>query len=117
MSEKIHKQNPELVSSQKNKVVTFKLTQLIWLLLGILEALLALRVFLKLIGANPGNPFAAFLYKMTDIFILSFSGLTSTPAVGNMVFEISTIIAMLVYGLIGWVAERLVWILFYKPKL
>jgi HJR/Mrr/RecB family endonuclease len=33
-----------------------------------------------------------------------------------MVFEISTIIAMAVYGLIGWVAERLVWILFYKPK-
>lgn len=116
MSEEIQKQNPDLVSSQKNKVVTFKLTQLIWLLMGILEALLGLRVFLKLIGANPGNPFASFLYKLTDIFVLPFSGLTTTPAAGNMVFEISTIIAMIVYGLVGWAAERIVWILFYKPK-
>ncbi len=116
MSEEIQKQNPDLVSSQKNKAVTFKLTQLIWLLLGVLEALLALRVLLKLIGANPGNPFAAFLYNLTDIFVLPFSGLTTTPAVGNMVFEISTIIAMIVYGLVGWAAERIVWILFYKPK-
>lgn len=116
MSEETQKQPTELASTQENKVFTFKLTQLIWLFLGILEALLGLRVFLKLIGANPGNPFAAFLYQITDIFVLPFSGLTSTPAVGNMVFEISTIIAMLVYGLIGWAAERLVWILFYKPK-
>jgi len=116
MNEETQKQQAELVSSQENKVFTFKLTQLIWLLLGILEASLGLRVFLKLIGANPGNPFADFLYKLTEIFVLPFSGLTSTPAVGNMVFEVSTIIAMIVYGLIGWAAESLVWILFYKPK-
>lgn len=110
-------QQTSLISeSQGNKVFTFKATEFIWLVLGILEALLGLRVFLKLIGANPGNPFAAFLYKITDLFVFPFSGLTSTPAVGNMVFEVSTIIAMMVYGLIGWAAERLIWLLFYKPS-
>jgi len=108
-------QSSSISETQNNKVFTFKATQFIWLILGILEALLGLRVFLKMIGANPGNPFATFLYKITDLFVLPFSGLTATPAIGNMVFEVSTIIAMIVYGLIGWAAERLVWLLFYKP--
>lgn len=116
MSEKLQEQKSPIAESQKNKVFTFKATEFIWLLVGILEALLGLRVFLKLIGANPGNAFASFLYQITEIFVAPFSGLTTTPAVGNMVLEISTIIAMAVYGLIGWAAERLVWILFYKPK-
>ena len=40
---------------REQRIFTFKATQLIWLLLGILEALIALRIGLKLIGANPGK--------------------------------------------------------------
>ena len=116
MSENVQNSVVETTDVQQRRVFTFKATQLIWLLLGILEALLGLRIFLKLIGANPANPFAAFLYKLTELFVAPFAGLTSTPAVGNMVLEISTFIAMLVYGLIGWAAERLVWLIFYKPR-
>ena len=45
-------QEPE----REQRIFTFKITQLIWLFLGILEALIALRIGLKLIGANPGEP-------------------------------------------------------------
>lgn len=117
MSQNVQNTGVDTTDVQQSRVITFKATQLIWLLLGILEALLGLRIFLKLIGANPVNPFAAFLYKLTELFVFPFAGLTSTPAVGNMVLEISTLIAMLVYGLIGWVAERLVWLIFYKQRL
>jgi uncharacterized protein YggT (Ycf19 family) len=116
MSDNLQNSVIEKNDVQQRRVFTVKATQLIWLLLGILEALLGLRIFLKLIGANPANPFAAFLYKLTELFVAPFAGLTSTPAVGNMVLEISTFIAMLVYGLIGWAAERLVWLIFYKPR-
>jgi hypothetical protein len=34
------------------RIATFKATQVIWLLLGLLEAVLALRVVFKLIGVN-----------------------------------------------------------------
>jgi len=101
---------------RERRIFTFKATQLIWLLLGVLEALLALRILLKLMAANPGNAFAAFLYSITDIFLLPFVGLTATPAAGGMVLELSTFIAMLVYGLAGWGAERLVWVIFYRPR-
>lgn len=101
---------------RERRIFTFKATQLIWLLLGVLEALLALRILLKLMAANPGNAFAAFLYSTTDIFLLPFVGLTATPAAGGMVLELSTFIAMLVYGLVGWGVERLVWVIFYRPR-
>jgi hypothetical protein len=33
-----------------------------------------------------------------------------------MVLEISSLIAMLVYALVGWGFERLVWVIFYRPR-
>ena len=101
---------------RERRIFTFKATQLIWLFLGVLEALLALRILLKLMAANPSNAFAAFLYSITDIFLSPFVGLIGTPAVGEMVLELTSFIAMLVYGLVGWGAERLMWVIFYRPR-
>jgi len=33
-----------------------------------------------------------------------------------MVLEISTLLAMIVYLLIGWALERIVYVLFYRPR-
>ena len=101
---------------RERRIFTFKATQLVWWLLGILEAFLALRFVLKLIAANPANPFAVFIYGFTNLFLFPFVGLTATPAAGGMVLEISTLIAMLVYGLVGWAVERLIWVVFYRPR-
>jgi hypothetical protein len=101
---------------REQRIFTFKATQLIWLGLGLLEGLIALRIFLKLIGANAANSFAGLLYSFTDLFLLPFVGLTGTPAAGGMVLEISSVIAMIVYALLAWVLERLVWVLFYRPR-
>ena len=103
-------------SGRDQRLFTFKATQLIWLGLGLLEGLLALRIFLKLIGANAANPFAGLLYGLTDVFLVPFVGLTGTPAAGGMVLEISSLIAMIVYALVAWVIERLVWVIFYRPR-
>src|SRR3990172_7438274 len=101
---------------RERRIFTFKATQLVWLFLGILEALLALRFVLKLIGANEASPIATFIYGFTNLFLLPFSGLTVTPSAGGFVLEIPTLIAMLVYGLIAWAIERLIWVIFYRPR-
>jgi len=76
----------EVTSAQREpereqRIFTFKATELIWLLFGILEALIAMRIGLKLIGANPGSP-----------------------------------IVDLIYGLVAWALERIVWLVFYRPR-
>lgn len=92
-----------------------RITQLIWLFLGILEAVIGLRVLLKLIAANPENPLARLVYGFSDLFLWPFKGLTIEPSAQGMVLEIPAIIAMFVYALIGWALVRLVWLLFYQP--
>jgi hypothetical protein len=71
---------------------------------------------LKLIAANPASPIAVFIYGFTSLFLAPFAGLTGTPAAGGMVLEIPTVIAMVVYGLIGWAIERIIWVIFYRPR-
>jgi uncharacterized protein YggT (Ycf19 family) len=98
------------------RILTFKATQVVWLLFGMLETLIALRILLKLIGANPGSPIAALIYAFTDLFLFPFAGLTPTPAAGGMVLEISSLFAMLIYALVAWAIERIIWVIFYRPR-
>lgn len=101
--------------NQAQRIQVYRFTQLIWLLFGILEALLGLRIILKLIAANPGNPFASLIYNITELFVWPFQGLTATPEAGGMVLEIHSVIAMLVYAILGWALVKLSWILLYNP--
>jgi hypothetical protein len=105
-------QEPE----REQRIFTFKATQLIWLFLGILEALIVLRIGLKLIGANPASPIVALIYGVTYLFLFPFEGMVATPSAGSMVLELSSLFAMLIYALIAWAVERTVWLLFYRPR-
>jgi hypothetical protein len=100
----------------KSRTTTFKVTQVIWLLLGILETALALRFLFKLIGVNPANAFASILYGFTDVFVAPFASLTGAPAAAGMVFEFTTLIAMLVYALVFYALERIVYVIFYRER-
>ena len=111
----------EVTSSQREpereqRIFTFKATQLIWLLFGVLEVLIALRIALMLIGANPSSPIVALIYGFTYLFLFPFNGLVASPTAGNMVLELSSMFAMLIYGLIAWALERTVWLIFYRPR-
>ena len=92
----------------------YKVTQFVWLLFGGLEALLGIRVILMLIGANPATPFTALVYQLSALFLWPFQNIVANPAFGNSVLEITSVIAMIVYPLIGWAIVRLIWVLFYR---
>ena len=105
-----------MVTDNGQRVFTWKLTQLIWLAFGLLEALIGLRVVLRLIAANPGNPFARLVYDASYIFVWPFLGLTRTPSANGAVLEISSLIGMFVYALVAWALVQLVWIVFDRPR-
>lgn len=111
----------EVTSAQREpereqRIFTFKATEFIWLLFGILEALIAIRIGLKLIGANPGSPIVALIYSFTHLFLFPFTGMVSSPTAGNMELELSSMFAMLIYALVAWALERIVWLVFYRPR-
>ena len=92
-----------------------RVSQLIWLFFGIVEGLIGLRVLLKVIGANPDNDFASLIYNAAALFLAPFFGLIGSPAAGNMVLEVPSLIAMLVYALLGWVIVRVISQFFFPP--
>ncbi len=92
----------------------YRISAFIWLMFGILISFIGLRVILKLIGANPGNLFAQFVYSFTDVFLWPFWGLTGNPSANGMVLEIPSIIAMVVYAIFAWAIAKLTWLLLYR---
>lgn len=87
-----------------------KVQQVIYLLFGILEALLAIRFVLRLLGANPASGFATFVYGITEPFMRPFVNLFGQPAVGGSVLEWNALVAIVVYALIAWVLAKIAWI-------
>lgn len=89
--------------------------ELTYLVFGIIEGLLVIRLVLKLLGANPQAGFSNFIYGLTDVFMAPFRNLL--PTVGSSsgaVLETPVIIAIIVYALIGWVLARLIVIVFFR---
>ena len=80
----------------------FRASHLISLFFGCVEVLIGIRVVLHLMGSNPANPFASFVYGVSSFFLAPFFGLVGSPAAGRYVLEIPSLIAIAVYALIAW---------------
>ncbi len=76
-------------------------TQIVWYVVGILEALMAFRFVLKLLAANPGAGFTSFIYGITYPFVVPFLSVFKISRVEGSVFEWTTLLAMFVYWLIA----------------
>jgi uncharacterized protein YggT (Ycf19 family) len=84
---------------------------IVWFVLGIVEALLIIRVVLKALGANPAAGFSQLIYSVTAPLVLPFQGIFPTPATSRSVLELSALVAIVVYALIAWGIVRLIAIL------
>jgi len=83
--------------------------RIIWYIAGLLLILLAFRFVLALLGANPANSFANFIYTVSHPFVAPFFGLFGyNLRYGVSRFEIYTLVAMAVYEFIAWGLARLV---------
>lgn len=77
------------------------------LVFGIIMALLALRFVLRLLGANPLNGFASFVYNLSQPLVAPFFGLFNYQAeLSTARFEMATLIALIVYGVIAAILSR-----------
>ncbi len=76
-------------------------TQIVWYILGLIEALLAFRFVLKLLGANPRAGFSSFIYGITYPFAAPFLSVFRVTAVSHNVMEWTTLLAMVVYWLVA----------------
>ncbi|HVI60679.1 MAG TPA: hypothetical protein VM535_00825 [Candidatus Saccharimonadales bacterium] len=82
--------------------------RIIWYIAGILLVLLAFRFVLALLGANPNNSFADFIYTTSHPFVAPFFSLFGYDLqYGVSRFEIYTLVAMAVYAVVAYGLARL----------
>jgi uncharacterized protein YggT (Ycf19 family) len=83
--------------------------RIIWFIADVILILLAFRFVLALLGANPSNAFANFIYNVSHPFVAPFFSLFSyKQQFGVSRFETYTLVAMLVYLVIAWGLTRLI---------
>jgi hypothetical protein len=89
----------------------WRLVQAIYLVFGIVEALIAIRLVLHALGANAGAGFAQLVYGLSAPLVAPFAGLFGNPQAGTSVLELHSIVALIVYALLAWLIGRLVWLM------
>src|SRR6266446_1749241 len=116
-------QEVEEVEARQEEALTIKYAigklndYLGWFLI-VLETTLVIRFILKLIGADPKNLFAGFLYALTDILLYPFLGIVKSPSIHppTQSYEFSTLIGMAVYFLVFYALRRFLRILISGPE-
>lgn len=77
--------------------------RLVWLLFGILQGLIILRIVLLLLAANQGNDLVAFIVGVTDPFVEPFRGmfrLDEVSAAGGSVLDVAAVVALIAWTLV-----------------
>ncbi|HVC36168.1 MAG TPA: YggT family protein [Candidatus Dormibacteraeota bacterium] len=83
-------------------------TRIIWFIGGVVLVILAFRFVFVLLGANPANSFANFIYQISHPLAAPFFGIFGySISYGVSRVELSTLVAMVVYALIAFGVSRL----------
>ena len=85
--------------------------RIIYLVFGVIESLIAIRVVLKLLAANPSAGFTSLIYNVTQAFVALFQGVFPDAQSKGSVLEVSSLLAILVYALLAFGLASLVRIL------
>jgi hypothetical protein len=88
----------------------------IYILFGFIEALLAIRFVLRLLGANADAGFAQLIYGITAPLVAPFQGLFGTVQSDASVLESATLVALIVYALLAWLIVKLAWLGFGETR-
>lgn len=84
-----------------------KLNEYLQWFLMVLEAMLALRFVLKMLGADPSSFFANLIFSITEVLLVPFQGTAPTISLHlNQAFEFSTIFAAVIYFLLFYALKR-----------
>jgi uncharacterized protein YggT (Ycf19 family) len=85
--------------------------RIVYLVFGVIEALIGIRFVLKLLAANPLAGFTSLIYNLTQPFVALFQGVFSDAQSKGSILEVSSLLAILVYALLAFGIARMIRIL------
>ncbi len=95
----------------------YRAKRIVWFVVSIIIAAVALRFVLLALGANQENAFANFVYGLSGIFVAPFLGLFGAePTFGTSYYESASLVAIATYLILGWLIGKLLELIM-APKL
>jgi hypothetical protein len=79
-----------------------RVIQGIWLVTGVVDVMLGIRFLLKLLGGSSQASFVTFMYNITQPLVAPFHGIFNTTVQGRSILEPESLVAIVIYSLIGW---------------
>lgn len=85
-----------------------RVERVIWFIVAVIGSLIAIRFFMKLLGASYSADFVRFMYGITAPLVGPFRGIFPASGSGSYVLEPESLIAIAIYLLIGWAVVALI---------
>jgi|ERR1035437_2202697 uncharacterized protein YggT (Ycf19 family) len=79
----------------------YRAVQIVWFITGLVTTLVAIRFVLKLLGASLQSGFVTFMYSLTDLMVSPFQAIFAAPSQSGATLEVSALVAIVIYGLLG----------------
>jgi hypothetical protein len=80
----------------------FRATAVVGFIVGIVDILIAARFLGKLLGASSQSAFVHAIYQVSGVFVAPFTGIFGDTGTKTNTFETASLVALVVYAVIGW---------------
>lgn len=80
----------------------FRAAAAVGFVVAVIDVLIAGRFLLKLLGASAQSSFVSFVYGVSSPLVAPFHGIFPNTASTGNVFEPAALVAIAVFGLLGW---------------
>jgi YGGT family. len=80
----------------------FRAAAVVGFIVGIVDILIAARFLGKLFGASVQSAFVNFIYQVSAPLVAPFTGIFGDTGTKTNTFETASLVAIVVYAVIGW---------------
>ena len=92
----------EHVSVTEQSRYNFRAAAVVWFVVGVVEIFIAARFLGKLFGASAQSAFVNFIYSVSGPMVAPFTGIFGDTGSRTNTFETASLVAIVVYAVIGW---------------
>jgi len=93
---------PAQYSAAPEGSYNFRATAVVGFIVGIVDVLIAARFLGKLLGASSQSSFVHAIYQVSGVLVAPFTGIFGDTGNKTNTFETASLVALVVYAVIGW---------------
>jgi hypothetical protein len=80
----------------------FRAAAVVGFVVGLVDVVIAARFLGKLLGASSQSAFVHFIYQLSSVMVAPFTGIFGDTGNKTNTFETASLVAIVVYAVIGW---------------